>query len=490
MDRELVIGLDLGTTSVKAVLFNLTGEVIQEEEEMITSHYPKPGWVEQDPDEIERAAVLTLKNVLISANVLPKELLTIGISCAMHSLICVDEKSKAISPMIIWADGRASEQAEKLRRTDQHIYARTGTPLHPMTPLSKLLWMRENNYEAYLNATYFMSMKEYMLEKWFGKRVVDYSMASATGMLILEKLDWDEEALTLAGIKKDQLSAIVPPTEVLTNMNSSVRNRIGLTEDVPFVVGAADGQLANLGSGAISPGEVAISAGTSGAIRQFVKGTPVDQNQESFTYAFTDELSIIGGPTNNGGIALQWLKDLLEFEGSHEAFLEGAEKMAPGAAGILFHPYVNGERAPLWNQKAKGNFFGLSMIHKRPHIVRAVLEGITFNMYQIGKTLETLAGKPRKISLNGGLTRSPLWVQILADVFGQDVYISDTHHNAAWGAAWTALVGIQKVESFEEIKQNLPNEQVIKPNMTNHKLYEKIYAKYVAVGKDLTKYFE
>ena len=490
MDRELVIGLDLGTTSVKAVLFNLIGEVIQEEEEMITSHYPKPGWVEQDPDEIERAAVLALKNVLISANVLPKELLTIGISCAMHSLICVDEKSKAISPMIIWADGRASEQAEKLRRTDQHIYARTGTPLHPMTPLSKLLWMRENNYEAYLNATYFMSMKEYMLEKWFRKRVVDYSMASATGMLNLEKLDWDEEVLTLAGIKKDQLSAIVPPTEVLTNMNSSVRNRIGLTEDVPFVVGAADGQLANLGSGAISPGEVAISAGTSGAIRQFVKGTPVDQNQESFTYAFTDELSIIGGPTNNGGIALQWLKDLLEFEGSHEAFLEGAEKMAPGAEGILFHPYVNGERAPLWNQKAKGNFFGLSMIHKRPHIVRAVLEGITFNMYQIGKTLETLAGKPRKISLNGGLTRSPLWVQILADVFGQDVYISDTHHNAAWGAAWTALVGIQKVESFEEIKQNLPNEQVIKPNMTNHKLYEKIYAKYVAVGKDLTKYFE
>lgn len=490
MDRELVIGLDLGTTSVKAVLFNLIGEVIQEEEEMITSHYPNPGWVEQDPDEIERAAVLALKNVLISANVLPKELLTIGISCAMHSLICVDEKSKAISPMIIWADGRASEQAEKLRRTDQYIYARTGTPLHPMTPLSKLLWMKENNYEAYQNATYFMSMKEYMLEKWFRKRVVDYSMASATGMLNLEKLDWDEEALTLAGIKKDQLSAIVPPTEVLSNMNSSVRNQIGLTEDVPFVVGAADGQLANLGSGAISPGEVAISAGTSGAIRQFVKGTPVDQNQESFTYAFTDELSIIGGPTNNGGIALQWLKDLLEFEGSHEAFLEGAEKMAPGAEGILFHPYVNGERAPLWNQKAKGNFFGLSMIHKRPHIVRAVLEGITFNMYQIGKTLETLAGKPRKISLNGGLTRSPLWVQILADVFGQDVYISDTHHNAAWGAAWTALVGIQKVESFEEIKQNLPNEQVIKPNMTNHKLYEKIYAKYVAVGKDLTKYFE
>lgn len=490
MDRELVIGLDLGTTSVKAVLFNLTGEVIQEEEEMITSHYPNPGWVEQDPDEIERAAVLALKNVLISANVLSKELLTIGISCAMHSLICVDEKSKAISPMIIWADGRASEQAEKLRRTDQHIYARTGTPLHPMTPLSKLLWMKENNYEAYQNAAYFMSMKEYILEKWFGKRVVDYSMASATGMLNLEKLDWDEEAVTLAGIKKDQLSAIVPPTEVLTNMNSSVRNQIGLIEEVPFVVGAADGQLANLGSGAISPGEVAISAGTSGAIRQFVEGTPVDQNQETFTYAFTDELSIIGGPTNNGGIALQWLKDLLEFEGSHEAFLEGAEKMAPGAAGILFHPYVNGERAPLWNQQAKGNFFGLSMIHKRPHIVRAVLEGITFNMYQIGKTLETLAGKPRKISLNGGLTRSPLWVQILADVFGQDVYISDTHHNAAWGAAWTALVGIQKVESFEEIKQNLPNEQVIKPNMTNHKLYEKIYAKYVAVGKDLTKYFE
>lgn len=490
MGRELVIGLDLGTTSVKAVLFNLAGDVVNEEEQMISSNYPQPGWVEQDPLEIERGTVKVLKNILSSAKISRGELLAVGISCAMHSIICVDDNMEAISPMLIWADGRASNQAEELRTSDgKNIYARTGTPIHPMSPFTKLLWMKETMYEPYKKATYFMSMKEFLLEMWFGKRVVDFAMASATGMLNLKTLDWDEETLSLTGVTKDQLSTIVSPTEILTEMDPIIQKEIGFTEEVPFVIGSADGQLANLGSGAISPGEVAISAGTSGAIRQFVQGTPIDSNQETFTYAFSEELSIVGGPTNNGGIALQWVKDLLEFEGSHDELLAGAEKISPGAEGIFFHPYVNGERAPLWNQRAKGNFFGLTMVHKKEHLVRSVLEGITFNIYQIGQTLESLAGKPTKISVNGGLTRSPLWVQILADVFGQSVYVSDTHHNAAWGAAWTALVAIQKVDSFEEIKQNLPKEQVIEPNMKNHAIYKEIYKKYEAIGNDLAKYF-
>ncbi len=490
MGRELVIGLDLGTTSVKAVLFNLSGDVVNEEEQMITSHYPRTDWVEQDPVEIERAAVEALQKVLSNAKVKSGELLSIGISCAMHSIICIDENMNPLSPMLIWADGRASKQAESLQATvGNTIYSQTGTPIHPMSPLTKLLWMKETNYEPYEQATYFMSMKEFLIEKWFGKRIIDFAMASATGMLNLKTLDWDEKALELTKVTKDQLSKIVPPTETITEMASDIQKEIGFQEPIPFVIGSADGQLANLGSGAISPGEVAISAGTSGAIRQFVKGTPVDTNQETFTYAFSEELSIIGGPTNNGGIALQWVKDLLEFEGTHDELLAFAEKVEPGAQGILFHPYVNGERAPLWNQRAKGNFFGLSIMHKKEHLVRAVLEGITFNIYQIGKTLESLAGKPKKISVNGGLTRSSLWVQMLADVFGQPVYVSDTHHNAAWGAAWTALVGIRKVDSFERIKQNLPQEQVFEPNMETHVLYKKIYAKYEALGTDLAKYF-
>jgi gluconokinase len=200
-------------------------------------------------------------------------------------------------------------------------------------------------------------------------------------------------------------------------------------------------------------------------------------------------LSILGGPTNNGGIALQWLKELIEYEGSFDQLTAEAEKVAPGAEGVLFLPYINGERAPIWKQEAKGNFFGLSITHKKEHLVRAVLEGITYNLYHIGKALEDKVGEPEKIFVNGGLAQSPLWVQMLADVFGKDVYVSESHHSAAWGAAWTALVAIGKVDSFEEIKQNIPIEAIIQPNLDNHEIYAKAFEKYIGIASDLSKYF-
>ncbi|WP_010652009.1 gluconokinase [Oceanobacillus massiliensis] len=489
MKRKLAIGLDIGTTSAKAVAFDLKGKLIAEAEERLTTIYPQSGWVEQNPDEVEKACRIVMNKIIQEVGK-GHELLAAGISCAMHSLICMDENVKPLSNMLIWSDGRSCEQAERIgQSTGMDIYSRTGTPIHPMTPLMKLIWMRENKYEAYEKAAYYMTFKEYLLHKWFGNCAIDYSMASSTGLMNIKTLDWDEEALDLAGIKREQLSRIVPPTEIFSSLDKAIAEETGIPADMPFIIGAADGQLANLGSGATSPGEVNVSVGTSGAIRQFVTGTPVNDEMETFTYAFTKDTSIIGGPTNNGGIALQWFKDMIEFKGTHDELLAGAENVEPGSDGIIFLPYINGERAPLWNQRARGNFYGLCIGHERDHLARAVLEGIVFNIYQIGKSLEKMAGEPRKITVNGGLSKSPLWVQIMADVFGSDIYLSDTHHNAAWGAAWTALVGIGAAESFDAIKENLPAETVIKPNMANHEVYIKIYERYEKIAEDLHSYF-
>ncbi|WP_203247618.1 gluconokinase [Sporosarcina beigongshangi] len=490
MSRELVIALDIGTTSAKAVIFELNGKLVAEAERMITSYYPHPGWVEQDPIEIERSSVGAIKDVINKANIKSEALLTLGISSAMHSLICVDANYQPLSQAIIWADGRSNSQAKALKITNgDEIYAKTGLPNHPMSPFSKLLWMKETAFESYQQATYFMSAKEYIIQKWFGRRLIDYSMASATGLFNMKTFDWDEQALALAGVDQKQLSEIVPPTEILTGIDTGIAEEMGISSDMPIVIGSADGQLANLGSGAISPGEVAISAGTSGAIRQMINGFEVSEHQETFCYAFTKELSILGGPTNNGGIALQWLKELIDYEGSFDELTLEAEQVAPGAEGLIFLPYINGERAPLWNQEAKGTFFGLSITHKKEHLVRAVLEGITYNLYHIGKALERQAGEPEKIFVNGGLARSPLWVQMLADVFGKEVYLSESHHSAAWGAAWTALVAVGKVDSFDEIKRNIPIEAIIKPNEYNHQIYAEAFKKYANISRDLAKYF-
>ncbi|MGP4042465.1 gluconokinase [Gracilibacillus sp. D59] len=486
--EELVIGLDFGTTSVKAVAFDLKGNVKKEAEQLIETYYPKTAFVEQKPDEIEASARKVLADIF--AETKHQNVLAVGISCAMHSLICVDQDGSPLSDMSIWSDGRSSELVAGLDPTiKKSVYSKTGTPIHPMSPLLKLMWMKENNYQPYQQAAYFMSMKEYLLFKWFDKRVIDYSMASATGLMNVKSLDWEEEALALAGVERSQLSKIVGPTEIVDGLKAEIAAELSWPEGTPLVIGAADGQLANLGNGAIKPGEVAVTVGTSGAIRQLISGQHVNENGETFSYAFTSDTSIIGGPTNNGGIALQWLKDMMEFEGSHEQFLVGAEDVEIGADGLLFVPYVNGERAPVWNQKARGNFYGLNVTHRRPHLVRAVLEGIVFNLYQIGQSLEEIAGAPTTISVNGGLSKSPLWVQILADVFGQEIQLADTHHGAAWGASWTALVATGKVESFEKIKENIPIDQVVEPNTDNHTKYKEVFAKYQQIAKDIEKYF-
>lgn len=490
MAEEYVLALDIGTTSTKAVIFKCDGKLVAEAERMITSHYPKSGWVEQDPAEIERSSVGAIRDVMEKASIQPTDLVTIGFSTAMHSLICMGANDEPLSRAMIWADGRSKEQAQELKQTIGHdIYAKTGLPNHPMSPLSKLLWMKATDFKPYHEASYFMSIKEYIIQKWFDRRLIDYAMASATGLFNMHTFTWDDEALLLAGIDEKQLSEITGPTKVLPEINEQIATEMGISSKTPFVIGSADGQLANLGSGAISPGEVAISAGTSGAIRQMIQGFEVSDNQETFCYAFTKDLSIVGGATNNGGIALQWLKDLISYEGSFDAFTAEAACVEPGAEGLLFFPYINGERAPLWNQDAKGNFFGLSITHQKEHLVRAVLEGITYNLYHIGKALELQAGEPEKIYVNGGLAQSELWVQMLADVFGKDVYVSESHHSAAWGAAWTALVAIEKVDSFESIKQNIPIEAVITPNAQAHATYQKNFQRYMEISTDLVKHF-
>ncbi|KMY49927.1 gluconokinase [Peribacillus loiseleuriae] len=490
MSREFVIGLDIGTTSVKACVFNLNGNLVAEAERMNTFYYPQQGWVEQDAVEIERSAVCAIREAIEKANIKKNELITLGFSAAMHSLICVDINGKPLSPALIWADGRGAALSEKVMETQgDEIYSKTGTPIHPMTPFIKLLWMKETEYKPYNEAKYFMSIKEYLIHRWFNQRVIDYSMASATGLFNPTTLKWDYELLELTGIDQEQLSEIVAPTERLTGIKNSIAEEMGIMPEMPFVVGAADGQLANLGIGAILPGEVAVSVGTSGAIRQITNGFKISENRETFCYSFTEDYSIVGGPTNNGGIALQWLKDLMNYEDSFEKFLAEAEQVAPGAEGMIFLPYVNGERAPLWNQNAKGNFYGMTLSHKREHFIRAVLEGITLNLYQIGKALEKIAGEPEKIYVNGGLARSPLWLQMMADVFGKEVLVPESHHSAAWGAAWTALVAIEKVESFADIKKNIPMGEVIKPNKQTNEFYKHMYEKYEMMVKDLSKYF-
>ncbi|WP_174729144.1 gluconokinase [Mesobacillus harenae] len=489
MNKSIVIGLDIGTTSVKAIAFNTRGNVVGEKEVEYPLYTPHPNWAEQDPLEIENATINAIHQLVKSHNLDPASLLAIGLSSAMHSLICMDKNGEPLSPSITWADGRASNQAALLREHGGLLYQATGTPIHPMSPLVKLIWMKEHNYEPYLSAAKFVSIKEFLLYRWFGTEIVDYSIASATGLFDLTSKQWNDDALQAAGITKDKLFKPVPPSEVITGLNKEVAQKLGIPADTPFVIGASDGPLANLGIGAINPGEVAITIGTSGAIRQIVSAPKTDELQETFCYNFTESLSLIGGPTNNGGIVLRWLRDTLGYNDSYENLTSLAAKVDPGAEGLIFLPYLNGERAPMWNSQLRGNLFGLSLRHGKEHIVRAGLEGVIYSIFHVGQALERLAGEPTKILASGGFARSPLWLQILADVFNQEVQVPISYQSSAWGAAWVALYGIGEVKDLASIKEHIPMQGHYTPNADNHKIYKERFSVYKELSEVINKQY-
>jgi len=369
---NVVIGIDLGTTGTKCVIWSCEEKrVIGESSRTYPLLKPHPGWAEQNPDELFEAFVHCLRSAIRQAAVQPGRIVGIGISTAMHSLIAVDEAGKPLTNCITWADGRSGEQAERIRGVwnGLTIYRRTGTPIHPMSPLVKLLWLKERQPDTYEAAAKFVSIKEYVLYHLYGEWVVDHSIASATGLFNLEKMDWDDEVLELLNLPAHKLSRPVPVTYTLTGLNGAMAERLGILPDTRMVVGSSDGVLANLGVGAVAPGDIAVSVGTSGAIRTMSERPVTDEFGRTFCYALDGKRYAVGGATNNAGIVLQWLiEEMSRGQVTLEQVLEEAGEVGPGADGLLFLPYLNGERAPHWNADARAVFFGLSIRHQQAHV--------------------------------------------------------------------------------------------------------------------------
>jgi gluconokinase len=497
-----MIGVDIGTTSTKAVMFEENGKVVTQADEGYPLFTPASSVAEQDPDQIFGAVVHTLRSVIVQSGARPEQVLFVSFSSAMHSVIAVDEDDKPLTRCITWGDNRSAAWTERLKRewNGHEIYLRTGTPIHPMSPLSKLIWLRHDQSDLFEKTYKFISIKEYVFAKLFGEYVIDHSIASATGMMNLEKLDWDEEALSLAGVSSDQLSKLVPTTYTLSGMSAVYAEEIGLDSSTPFVVGASDGVLSNLGVNAINPGVVAATIGTSGAIRTVVNKPVTDPKGRVFCYALTENLWVIGGPVNNGGMLLRWARD--EFAASevetakrlgmdsYDLMMQIAERVSPGADGLLFHPYLTGERAPLWNPDARGSFFGLNMRHKKEHMIRAVLEGVIFNLYTVLLAMEEQIGRPTRIHATGGFARSHLWRQMMADIFDQEVVVPESFESSCLGAVVLGLLAIGKADSLEIVAGMVGSTHQHQPIKENADIYRQLLPIYIQIPRKLEAEYE
>ncbi|KAA8787312.1 gluconokinase [Paenibacillus sp. 4624] len=492
-----MIGIDIGTTSTKSVLFTEQGEVVTTSTQEYPLYTPAPDVAEQDPDEIVQAAISSVRGVMTQSGISANHVLFVSCSSAMHSVIAMDQNDHPLTRCITWADNRSAAWSTKLQENGvgHQIYLRTGTPIHPMSPLTKLMWLRHDEPELFERTAKFISIKEYLFFRLFGQYIVDHSIASCTGLLNLEQLDWDQEALDIAGITPNHLSKLVPTTYTIEGMHPEWAEKMVLSPSTPFVIGASDGVLSNLGVNAIKPGIVAATIGTSGAIRTVVDRPVTDPKGRTFCYALTEKLWVVGGPVNNGGMLFRWVRD--EFAASevetakrlginsYDVLTKIAERVPPGSEGLLFHPYLSGERAPLWNPDARGSFFGLTLHHKKEHMIRAVLEGVIFNLYTVLLAMEEQIGQPTSIQATGGFARSPLWRQMMSDIFNQEVVVPESFESSCLGAVVLGLYATGRIKSLEDVSSMIGTTHRHTPVKENASLYQELLPIYIRISRKL-----
>ncbi|MBW9157159.1 gluconokinase [Clostridium tagluense] len=487
---EYLIGLDIGTSSTKAIAFDLLGNVISKCNIGYPILNPKSSWSEQDPGEMFEAVINSIKSVASENTKKGNKLLGVSFSSAMHGIMAVNENGDKLTDCIIWADTRSVEYSERIKNSKigHEIYMRTGTPIHPMSPLCKLAWMKDN-MELIFKKTYkFISIKEYVFFKLFRKYVVDYSIASATGLFDIYDFQWNKNSLQVAGISEDKLSTPVSPTQVFKGLDKKYADLMGIDIETPFIIGGSDGCLANLGANAIKPGDAAVTIGTSGAIRIIADKPKNDESERIFSYILTENRFVLGGPVNNGGIIFRWFRDnfsQLEVTraetlgiDTYELLTKEASKVPAGSNGLIFLPYLLGERAPHWDANSKGVFFGINITHKREHFLRALLEGVIFGVYSVGKALEETTGNIDTIYATGGFVRSELWVQMLADVFNKKVVIAESYESSCLGAVVLGMKAIGLIDNIEQVEKLVPISKTFKPDIKNHEVYMKTFEIY------------
>jgi gluconokinase len=483
----LLLAVDIGTSATKAVLFDEDARQVA----IVRRHYPilapRPGWSEQDPDAIAQAVLDGMAQAL---RALPPgaHLLGIVFSSQLYSILAVGGDGRPLSRSLTWSDTRSAGQAAAIQQSNaaRAIYARTGCPIDAIYPLAKIAWLRACG-ELPAGAR-FASIKEYVIHRLTGEWIVDWSVASATGLFDIHVRRWDGEALAAAGIDAADLSEAASPRHVLRRWRPELAAALGLQTDTPLILGGGDGPLASIGVGSLQTDALAINVGTSAAARMLIPEPFVDPNGRLWTYVADEGLWVIGGIVGTGGLVYEWalrtfLGGFYDAEANGVAARALAERLAasapPGADNLLFMPYLGGEQCPAWNPATRGSFFGLDFHHNHGHFMRAVLEGITRSIYRIGEGIEAALGaQPHEIRTTGGVSTSPLWLQIAADMFGVPIAVPGSAEGSARGAAVLGLLALGRRSAITDFPLLAAAQQSVLPNPQAHEFYERQYAQF------------
>ena len=459
--RDHILAHDLGTTGNKATLFDAaTGAAVAAVFEPYGTAYPHPQWAEQDPADWRRAVYEGTRRLLAQAAVRSGDVAVVSFSGMMNGALAVDAAGAPLRSAILWADQRATAEALFLAECYgmARVYRITGNRATPSCSAAKILWIQRHQPEIYRRTRFFLQAKDYAAFLLSGVFATDYSDASNTNLFDLERRVWAADLIEAAGLDAAKLPPIYPSTTVIGRVTPQAAAATGLLAGTPVVIGGGDGACATVGAGSVRPGDAYTYIGSSSWMAVTAKHPLYDQQMRTFNLAHLDpRLTFPLGSMQAAGGAFDWLERLLRGDGDARLYDElgaAAAAVPPGADGLLFLPYLLGERSPYWNPQARGAFVGLTMAHSRPEMIRALLEGVAFNLRLILDALQTQGAGITAMRLIGGGARAALWRQILADVLGLPILLPALLAEAtSLGAAIAGGVGVKLYRDFGVAQQ-------------------------------------
>jgi gluconokinase len=489
-DADLILAVDIGTGATKAMLFDSNLKQVGLVKKPYPIKVPAFGWSEQEPEVIYLAVAEAIRE---SLKFCPpgRRIKTVSLSSQLYSILAVDGRGKPLTRSIPWSDTRSAGQVSELRQDpiSKGISRRTGCPIDSVYPLAKIKWLKDN--KELPTDVRFISIKEYILYRLCGQFLVDWSIASATGLFDIKSKSWDNDALGWVGITPENLSKLVSPYLVLEDWVDEARNLCGVGSDLPIVIGGGDGPLASLGVGSPISEGLAVNVGTSAAARALVRSPNIDPQGHLWTYLIVDGLWVTGGMVSSGGIVFEWFlgnffSDLERYplESIPESLYNDTDRLVgqvpPGAEGLLFIPYLSGAQSPDWSPGTRGSFICMDLKHRRGHLARAVLEGITRSIYRIAEAIQKVQGVQfQEIYVTGGLTASRVWLQIAADMFGATVVLPETSEGSARGAALLAAVSLGMRSRLDDFQDLFAPKERILPDEQAHEYYQEQHQRFM-----------
>jgi len=487
-----LLGVDIGTSGTKTVLFDEMGNIIASALAEYPMYQPYIGWAEQDAEDWWKAACSTIKEIIHKSSVKPEEIKGVGLSGQMHGAVFLDKNNEVLRRAIIWCDQRSYKECEQITSLagKEKLIEITANPALTGFTASKVMWIKNNEPEIFEKTRKILLPKDYVRFRLTGEFATEVSDASGMQFMDIPKRQWSGEILHILGIDRSLLADLYESQEVSGKITKQAAELTGLKEGTPVVGGAGDQAAGAIGNGIVKPGVISSTIGTSGVVFAYSDSVRIDKKGRvhTFCHAVPNTWHVMG-VTQGAGLSLKWFRDNFCSEEINAAQKEGIDpyvlmdqeacEVSAGCGGLIYLPYLMGERTPHLDANARGVFFGLSAKHTKKDMIRAVMEGVVYSLRDCLEILKEMNIEVKEVRASGGGGKSKLWRQMQADVFGNEIVTINSSEGPALGVALLAGVGTGVYGSVEEacdavIKQK----DRLKPDMTLHSKYTEYYNVY------------